>query len=127
MAPPSHPGWAHIMSEVKTKKVAFSTGLPGGARATFTHEGQRWFAYPQDKIQGLDVVMNRMIATVSRLRDGLIDWINRHPEDAVRVTRLLSSVATTQQLALDKARAWTKGAIREDSTPAEPEGEGEDT
>lgn len=106
------------MSEIKTKKVTFSTGLPRGACATFTHNGQRWFAYPQDKIQGLGVVMDRMVGTIGRLRHGLIEWINRHPEDASIVMWLLSRVATTQQLALDKAEAWTKGAISEDSTPA---------
>lgn len=111
------------------KKVTFSTGLPRGACATFTHNGQLWFAYPQDKVQGLGVVMDRMIGTVSRLQDGLIDWINRHPEDATRVTRILSSVAATQQLACEKARAWTKGEISGDSTPnaEEAENPGADT
>ena len=118
------------MSETKTKKVKFSTGLPNGACATFTHEGQRWFAYPQPKIQALGVAMSRTIGTVSRLREGLIDWINAHPEDAAKVARLLGSVATAQQLALEKAEAWTwtkgTGEINEDSTPTAPEGEGSD-
>jgi hypothetical protein len=117
------------MSETKTKKVTFGTGLPRGACATFTHEGQLWFAYPKDKIQGLGVVMDRMVGTVSRLREGLIDWINRHPEDADRVARLLGSVATTQQLALAKAEAWTEGkrAVNEDPTLDAPEGSAADT
>jgi len=130
-SPPATPvGHLTVMNEIKTKKVTFSAGLPRGACATFTHEGQRWFAYPQDKVQGLGVVMDRMVGTVSRLRDGLIDWINRHPEDAVRVTRLLGSVATTQQLAFQKAEAWTTGrtgAINEDSTPNAEESPGTDT
>ena len=91
------------------KKVTFDTSLPRGACATFMHDGQLWFAYPKDKIDGLAVVMDRMVGTIGLLRDGLIDWINRHPEDADRVARLLSSVATTRQLALAKAKAWTKG------------------
>jgi hypothetical protein len=117
------------MNETKMKKVTFSTGLPRGACATFMHDGQRWCAYPQDKIQGLGVVMDRMVGTVGRLRDGLIDWINRHPEDAATVARLLGSVATTQQLALAKAEAWTKGkgAINEDSTPNAEEARGADS
>lgn len=116
------------MKEIKTKKVTFTTGLPRGACATFTHDGQLWFAYPKDKIQGLGVVMDRMVGTIGRLRDGLIYWINRHPEDAVKVTLLLSSVATTQQLAVAKATAWTKGAINEeDSTPSAQEADGADT
>ena len=117
------------MDETKMKKVTFSTGLPRGACATFTHDGQRWCAYPQDKIQGLGVVMDRMVGTIGRLRDGLIDWINRHPEDADRVARLLGSVATTQQLALAKAEAWTKGkgAINEDLTPNAAEDSEADT
>lgn len=95
------------MDEIKTKKVTFSTGLPRGACATFTHEGQLWFAYPQDKIQALGVVTDRMLGTINRLRDGVIDWLNRHPEDANRIVLLLGGVATTQQLALAKAEAWT--------------------
>jgi len=112
------------MDETKMKKVTFGTGLPRGACATFTHEGQLWFAYPKDKIQGLGVVTDRMVGTIDRLREGLIDWINRHPEDANRVVLLLDSVATTQQLALAKAEAWTKGkrTVNEDSTPNAPEG-----
>lgn len=116
------------MSEIKTKKVTFDTSLPRGACATFTHEGQLWFAYPQDKIQGLGVVMDRMVGTIGLLRKGLIDWINRHPQDAERVARLLSSVATTQQLALAKAEAWTKGGtISEDSALNAPESSSIDT
>jgi hypothetical protein len=116
------------MSEIKTKKVTFGTGLPRGACATFTHEGKLWFAYPQDKIQGLGVVVDRMVGTIGRLREGLIDWINRHPEDADRVARLLGSVATTQELALAKAEAWTKGeTISEDSTPNASESSAIDT
>lgn len=116
------------MDETKMKKVTFGTGLPRGACATFTHEGQLWFAYPKDKIQGLSAVVDRLVGTVSRLRGGLIDWINRHPEDAYRVSLLLASVATTQQLALAKAEAWTKGkrTVNEDPTPT-PEGSATDT
>jgi len=117
------------MDETKMKKVTFGTGLPRGACATITHEGQLWFAYPKDKIQGLGVVTDRMVGTIDRLREGLIDWINRHPEDANRVALLLGSVATTQQLALAKAEAWTKGkrTVNEDSTPNAPEGSAVDT
>ena len=108
-----------------SKKVTFSDGLPNGACATFKHDGELWFAYPKPKIQALGVAMSRTIGTVSRLRDGLIDWINRHPEDANRVTRLLGSVASTQQLALAKAEAWTKGAVSE--VAVAPEGEDGDS
>jgi hypothetical protein len=112
----------------KTKKVTFSTGLPRGACATFTHDGQMWFAYPAEKVQGLGVVMDRMVGTIERLHTGVIDWINRHPEDAVHVMLLIRSVATTQQLALDKARAWTwKGADSEDCTPEAEEDGGADS
>ena len=114
------------MDEIKTKKVTFSTGLPRGACATFVHEGERWFAYPQYKVQGLGVVMDRLVGTVNRLHTGIIDWINRHPEDAVRVALLMGSVATTQQLASAKAEAWTKGAINGDSTPKAGEDAGAD-
>lgn len=106
------------MNETKTKKVTFSTGLPRGACATFTHEGQLWFAYPAPKVQGLGVVMDRLVGTVNRLHTGIIDWLNRHPEDANRIVLLLGSVATTRELALAKAEAWTwrgTGTINEDS------------
>ena len=118
-----------LMDQTKMKKVTFGTGLPRGACATFTHEGELWFAYPKDKIQGLAVVVDRLVGTVSRLREGLIDWINRHPEDANRVSLLLASVATTQQLALAKAEAWTKGkrTVNEDSTPDASEGSASNT
>ena len=99
----------------KMKKVTFSTGLPRGACATFMHDGQRWCAYPQDKIQGLGVVMDRMVGTIGRLHAGLVDWINRHPEDSARVVKLMGSVASTRELALAKAEAWTwRGETKSD-------------
>lgn len=67
--PVGHP---RAMNEIKTKKVTFSAGLPRGACATFTHEGQLWFAYPKDKVQGLGAVMDRMLGTISRLHNGLV-------------------------------------------------------
>ena len=98
-----------------SKKVTFSDGLPNGACATFTHDGELWFAYPKPKIQALGVAMSRTIGTVSRLREGLVDWINAHPEDAAKVARLLGSVANAQQLALEKAEAWTwRGETKSD-------------
>lgn len=108
------------MNETKTKKVTFSSSLPRGACATFTHEGQLWFAYPQDKIQALGVVMDRQGGAIRRLHAGLIEWINRHPEDAQWVALLIGSVASVQQLALAKAEAWTKGTrtVNEDSADA---------
>ena len=90
-----------------SKKVTFSDGLPRGAVATFTHEGQLWFCWPQPKVQGLGVATDRMIGTIGRLHDGLVDWLNRHPEDANRIVLLLGSVASTRELALAKAAAWT--------------------
>ena len=89
-----------------SKKVTFGDGLPRGAVATFKHDGELWFAYPQDKVQGLGVVMDRMIGTISGLHSGLVDWINAHPEDSARVAMLLGSVASTRELALAKAEAW---------------------
>ena len=98
-----------------SKKVTFSDGLPRGACATFKHDGELWFAYPKPKIQALGVAMSRTIGTVSRLREGLVDWINAHPEDAAKVARLLGSVANAQQLALEKAEAWTwRGETKSD-------------
>ena len=94
-------------SETKTKKVTFGTGLPRGACATFTHDGQLWFAYPKDKIQAVSVAMDRALGTISTLNEGLVDWINRHLEDAARVVRLMDRVTSFKQLALEKAQAWT--------------------
>ena len=98
-----------------SKKVTFSDGLPRGACATFKHDGQLWFCYPQDKIQALSVVTDRMVGTISRLHAGLVDWINRHPEDSARVVKLMGSVASTRELALAKAEAWTwRGETKSD-------------
>lgn len=124
------------MDQTKTKKVTFSTGLPRGACATFTHEGQRWFAYPAPKIQALSVVTDRMVGTIDRLHKGLVEWLNRHPEDAAWIVILMRSVASTRELALAKAEAWTwatpnttgrTGAQHEDSTPNAEEDAGTDT
>ena len=98
-----------------SKKVTFSSGLPRGAAATFKHDGQLWFAWPQPKVQGLGVVMDRMVGTIGRLHAGMVDWINAHPEDSAKVALLMGSVASTRELALAKAEAWTwRGETKSD-------------
>ena len=44
-----------------TRKVTFDDGLPLGLRATFTHEGERWIAYPAEKYWMIAHVLDRLI------------------------------------------------------------------
>lgn len=94
--------------EIKTKKVTFETGLPMGTRATFTHEGQRWIAYPQTKSEAVRAVIDRLIGTVDRVHEDLVRWINRRPADAADITRIMARIVPAKQLAEEKVAAWTQ-------------------
>lgn len=94
------------MTEVR-KKVTFDTALPRGTCATFTHEGQRWIAYPQDKNQALGVAIDRMLGVLDRVRDDLLVLINTHPEVAAQVATIVVRTNRAKQLAQEKAQAWT--------------------
>ena len=95
------------MSEVKTKKVTFDTSLPRGTCATFTHEGQRWIAYPQDKSTAVGVVLDRTLGTLNQVRDDLLRWINTHPADAAQMVAIVARTNRAQALAREKVQAWT--------------------
>jgi hypothetical protein len=95
------------MSEVKTKKVTFDTSLPRGTCATFTHDGERWIAYPQHKAAAVGAVIDRMVGTLDRVHDDLVRWINMRPEDAALIVPMMSRTVTTRELAREKVRAWT--------------------
>lgn len=94
--------------EVKSKKVTFEVGLPLGTRATFTHEGERWIAYPQVKSNAVAAVIERLIGTITAVHDDLVRWINRHPEDAADVARIMVRTSAAQELAREKIQAWTQ-------------------
>ena len=91
----------------KMKKLMFSDGLPRGTCATFTHEGQRWMAYPQDKVSALGSVIDRLVGALNGVRRDLIWWINAHPEDAAWVVEMLGRVEDHHEIAKQKAEAWT--------------------
>lgn len=95
------------MSEVKTKKVTFDTSLPRGTCAAFTHEGERWIAYPVDKTMAISVVTNRMLGALNAVHDDLVRWVNDKPEDAARVMPIVARTLRAKELAEEKVRAWT--------------------
>ena len=92
--------------EVKTKKVTFAEGLPLGTRATFTHDGEAWIAYPQAKSNMVGAVIDQLIGTIDRVHGDLTRWINRRPEDAADIARIMSRIPPAQQLAREKVQAW---------------------
>lgn len=93
--------------EVKTKKVTFQVGLPMGTRATFTHDGETWIAYPQAKTVALAAVMERLIGTISRVHGDLVRWINRRPADAADIAQIMTRTVLAQEIAREKVSAWT--------------------
>lgn len=97
-----------MLNVVKTRKVTFSTGLPRGACATFTHEGERWIAYPQSKVQAVAATIDRLIGTLDGIARESVRWINNHPEDAAWMAeRILSRTNAAREIAREKAAAWT--------------------
>jgi len=91
----------------KMKKLTFSDYLPRGTCATFTHEGQQWTAYPQEKVSAVAAVIDRLIGALAGVRRDLIWMINAHPEDAVRMVEAIGRVDNRQEIAKEKAEAWT--------------------
>lgn len=93
------------------RKITFKTGLPLGRHATFTHEGQRWIAVPQDKYVAIVTVTDRLIGTLNRVREDITRLLAGHPEDATRITRMLQIIAAahaaTAAAAVDKVKAQT--------------------
>lgn len=96
------------VSNAAMRKVTFDTSLPRGACATFTHEGELWFAYPQEKITAVAAVLDRTIGCLDRVHDDLVRWINERPEDAAKIVAIMARTIRAKELARDKARAWTQ-------------------
>lgn len=114
----------------KTKKVTFSDGLPRGTCATFTHEGERWEAFPRKKMAEIGAIQVRVLATLSRVHDDLVAWVNAHPADATRVVHILARTGGAKQLIMDRNQAWTMiegGFGGEGSGTQSEDQEGEDT
>lgn len=93
--------------EVKSRKITFSTGLPRGTCGTFTHNGQRWIAYPQAKNTAIATAIDNTLGTLAGVSRDLLEWINTHPEDAARVVPILARVNERHALARQKVSAWT--------------------
>lgn len=93
------------------RKVTFSTGLPLGTRATFTHEGQTWVALPLDKLRAERVVTDLLIGVLNQIRGQMTRWLAANPEDATRVGMLLQAIAHADAIAtqasVDKSKART--------------------
>src|SRR5512139_2708418 len=68
--------------ELKRVQVKFGTGLPLGRYATFTHDGERWIAYPADKEARIVAVLDRMLGLYARITDDVVRCLNDHPDDA---------------------------------------------
>lgn len=108
-----------------TKKVTFSEGLPLGPRATFTHEGQLWIAYPASRHQKFAAVIDRLIGIHSRITTTMVDWVNSWPEDAERVVKIVEMTNRAQRLGksvtMEKIEAFT-GLAGGAATASPPDG-----
>lgn len=92
-------------------QITFKTGLPLGQHATFTQDNQLWIAVPADKYHAITGVTDRLIGALAHIRDELVSWLCGHPEDTVRVTRLLAIISSAyeyeKQAKADKNKART--------------------
>lgn len=95
------------LTEEKMRKVTFSDGLPRGTCATFTHDGELWFAYPQQKARAMTAATDLLLGTVMALHEDLLTWVNTHPEDAARAMQMMARTLRAQELAREKIQAWT--------------------
>lgn len=96
---------------VKQKKVTFAVSMPMGTRATFTHEGELWIAYPASKNQRIFAVTDQLIGLHAGITKEMIRWINARPQDADLIARVLERTATArkiqQELIVEKTKART--------------------
>jgi hypothetical protein len=101
------------VSETKavTKKVTFNDGLPLGGHATFTHEGQRWIAFPAEKHWKIAAVIDRLVGIHARTARIMVSWVNSWPDDAVRVAEVMEITRRARELGrsvtMEKAEALT--------------------
>ena len=94
-----------MKEETKQLKVTFASSLPMGTRATFTHDGELWIAYPSTKNQRLFTITDRLIGIHQGITNEMLRWINERPQDATLVTRVLERV--------ERANEMTKELINE--------------
>jgi len=94
---------------VEQKKVTFASSLPLGTRATFTHDGELWIAYPAEKNQRLFAITDLLIGIHQGITNEMVRWINERPQDADLVTRVLErstwAQKLTDELIIEKAEA----------------------
>lgn len=104
------------MPEPATKRLAvtFNDGLPMGTRATFTHDGQTWIAYPVKKNAQIVAVMDKMLGILGRITDDALRSINTHPDNravTVLATSILKAMRRADtsyaELAAEKGAALT--------------------
>lgn len=101
------------MTETRTltKKVTFNDGLPLGERATFTHEGQRWLAYPAEKHRMIAHVLDRLIGMHNITTRIMVSWVNAWPGDGERVAQIMGITQRARELAksvtMEKVEALT--------------------
>jgi hypothetical protein len=95
--------------ETKQLKVTFASSLPLGTRATFTHDGELWVAYPREKNQRIFAVTDKLIGIHEGITKEMLRWINARPQDAELVTRVLERAqrarALTKELIVEKTEA----------------------
>jgi hypothetical protein len=97
---------------VKRVNVTFGTGLPSGVHGTFKHEGQMWIAMPATKHTRILTVIDRLIGIHDRIANGMIQWINRWPDDGERCAEVLEAVtrarALRDEMTIEKQKAATE-------------------
>lgn len=79
-----------------------------GTRATFTHDGEKWIAYPQAKMAAVEALTHKLIGTIDRVHGDLVRWINRCPADAAGIAAIMARTGGAQQLAKERIQAWTQ-------------------
>jgi hypothetical protein len=101
------------VTETKTvsKKLTFNDGLPLGVHALFTHEGQKWIAFPFAKYQKIIGVMDRILGLHSYTVKLMVSWVNSWPEDGEKVAKVMEITqrarADARSVAMDKSVALT--------------------
>jgi hypothetical protein len=94
------------------KKVTFAKSLPMGTRATFTHDGELWIAYPRNKNQAIFAAVDRLIGLHAGVRHEMVRWINKRPQDAELVAQVLrwttQAQKTEREIVVEKTEAFTQ-------------------
>ena len=98
-------------TKITSKKVTFNDGLPLGAHATFTHEGEKWIAHPMKKYQKITAAMDRVLGLHSYTTKLMVSWVNSYPEDGEKVAKVMEITHRAREMgrsvAMEKAEALT--------------------